>query len=66
MSGTSFFSFEHILHFYHTLLSCRCYSTVIIAEQINAAWAWENIVTDNKSVSSNSGKCIVLWAFKIC
>ena len=58
MSGASIVNFEHISHF-----------TVIIAEfeQINAGWAWQTIVLDNKCVFSNcfsnSFQYIVLYGF---
>ena len=39
---------------------------VIITEQTNAVWAWENLVSDSKFVYSNCRKCIVLWIWKFC
>ena len=50
-SGASTVNFEHSLHFI---------LTVIIAEQINAVWVWEIIVSD-KFPSNNCGKYKVLY-----
>ena len=55
----SIINFEHISHFITPLL-------LINFEQINADWASETIVSDDKLVFSKCGKYIVLWAGKIC
>ena len=47
-----------------TLNIFRNYYIVIIAEfeQVNAGWAWETIVSENKFVFSDCGIYNVLWA----
>ena len=58
-SGASIFNFEHILYFILLL-------SLLNLKKINAGWAWETKVSDNKFISSNCGKYIVPRAEKIC